>query len=205
MSTKTPLEIKGEFQIQTFNSVFDYENPENSTVTLPELADCLSNICRWGGWCNPWFSVLQHEILVADLVYNDTSGDPLCTLYALHHDDHEAFRGDIPSPRKRYLKRHNQLFRGEQEVQDKWLFETLIGIPYPMPEEIHKIVKYADQVALHTEKKFLKPPSVWGKFETDVKPLGRKEFEDYLLFDEEDYLSMNDSLLTELKVKEFLK
>lgn len=176
----SPLVVSGEFQIQTFNSVFDYEDPEKSTVSLEELAGCLSNICRWGGWCKPWFSVAQHACLVFDIAYEETH-DPLVGLYSLHHDDHEGFRGDIPSPRKRYLKRHGQLFKGEQIIQDEWIYRKLLGLEYPVPESIEKVVKWADQVALHTEKKFIKPPSVWGKFESSVKPLSKRRFDTFLL------------------------
>jgi 5'-deoxynucleotidase YfbR-like HD superfamily hydrolase len=170
------LTIKNEFTIQTLNHFFDYENPETSTITLEEVANALSNICRWGGHITRFFSVGQHVCLVADLVH-DKTGDALCSLYALHHDDHESVRGDIPTPRKRYLRKHNMYFPAEEVQQDKFMYE-LAGLDYPMPDYIRDVVKYADAKALMTERKYLKPKANWGY--RGLPALPEEVFEEYL-------------------------
>lgn len=185
--------IPNEFCIQTGTHYFDYENPSRSTTTLEDIAYCLGNVCRWGGWSRPFYSVAQHAQMVADIAL-DISGDPLTGYVALHHDDHEAFRGDIPSPRKRFLKAHGQLYKGEQETQDQWLYEELIGISWPQPEEVMDVVKKADWIALITEKEWLQPPSKWPDKISQDDNWGTTFAEPYLSRNSETYLELHFKL-----------
>lgn len=169
-----------EFQIQTGSNFFDYEEPEKSTMTLEDVAHAISNICRWGGHCDPWFSVGQHVCFVYDLVVA-SSDDPVVALIALHHDDHESLRGDIPTPRKGYLKKHNMLYPGEEVAQDTWIYTTLVGINYPFDPELKIPVKRADKKALETERRYLKPRGIQWYNDGDYKdPLTFEIFEPYL-------------------------
>lgn len=168
-----------EYAIQTGAHFYDFENPSESTMTLEDVALALSNICRWGGHCHPFFSVAQHALLVVELTRKLTT-DPLVLFYALHHDDHESVRGDIPTPRKRYLKKHKQYFAGDEESIDAWLYENLLGVPYPIPEEIKHLIKQADWTALCTEKKYLKPGTVlWHPMDKLEDPMPEKFFEHF--------------------------
>lgn len=156
------LKIPSEFAIQTGDHFFDYETPANSTMDIADIAHSLGNICRWGGHCRHFFSVAQHAIMVSDIAF-DLSGSEFVAYVALHHDDHEAVRGDIPSPRKRYLKAHNQLNKGEQTQQDEYIYRGLLGLEWPVDEETTDYVKHADYIALMTERVALQPPAIWAE------------------------------------------
>lgn len=195
------LVIPNEFTIQTGNGWFDYEDPSNSTMTVPEMANALSNICRWAGHVKFFFSVAAHANLVANIVWAETS-DPFKAYVGLHHDDHEAVRGDIPTPRKRYLKKHGQLFKGEQEIQDKWIYGTLLGLDWPFSDEVWEPVQKADRIALLTERAYLKPKMFWYPDEKLEKPyLTEAEFMEYADRDEayDDYMAMHEFLQKEMK------
>lgn len=125
-------------------------------MDVKDIAHALRNICRWGGHCNPFFSVGQHACLVSDIVYDGT-GDSFLSLVALHHDDHESVRGDIPRPRKRFLKKHRVLFAGEELREDAYIYRTLLGLKFPFDAETKAVVHEADNIALMTERKYLKP------------------------------------------------
>lgn len=90
--------------INTFGGrSFDYDNPRPEDVSLQDIAYALHNICRFGGFVRERWSVLQHAMLVAAIV-EDTSCDvPRMCLSALHHDSHEAYCGDLPTPLKRAI------------------------------------------------------------------------------------------------------
>lgn len=188
------------FCIQTGQGFYDFEEPDRSTVSLEEIAHSLNGIRRWNGQTTPYISVAQHVCLVADWLELEY-GDAKVSYYGLHHDDHEALRGDIPSPRKRYLKKHKMLFEGEEVSEDTFIYGKLLGVPYPVPEEIEHKVKRADLMSLVTEKRWLKPDTVvWPPGFPPVEglvPLERDEL-DYYLDDmrnwEDEYLTRHSNL-----------
>ncbi len=189
MTKKTQLT---PFCIQTGEGFYDFEEPGRSTVTIEEIAHSLNGIRRWNGQTTTYISVAQHACLVSDwlLAKAEPDNEPdqydgyLVAYYGLHHDDHEALRGDIPSPRKRYLKKHKMLFEGEEEVEDTFIYGKLLGVKYPVPEWIEKRVKEADLVSLITEKKWLKPDTViWDPNSPKVdgiEPLSEEDLFSYL-------------------------
>lgn len=197
--------VIGDYALQTGKNYFDFENPEKSTMTLEDMVAALSNICRWGGHCHPFFSVAQHACLVSDVAY-EKSNDAYIGFMALHHDDHESVRGDIPTPRKRFLKAHGQLYKGEEIAEDTWIFGTLLGVRWPMPEDVSEVVKWADAVALATEKKFLKPLGEWSTPPKE-RPKSDMFFAQYLGWDHDEayhaYLVRHERLATEMKKKGF--
>lgn len=197
------------FCIQTGAGFYDFEEPNRSTVTIEEIAHSLHGIRRWNGQTTPYISVAQHVCLVSDWLLNNPFPDnepdqyeaALDAYYGLHHDDHEALRGDIPSPRKRYLKKHKMLFEGEEVAEDTFIYGKLLGVKYPVPEEIEKRVKYADLLSLVTEKRWLKPDTVqWPEGFPPIKgidPLPKEDLEyflDPLTNWEDEYLSRHYDL-----------
>lgn len=79
----------------------DLNNPQPEQIALEDIAAALSKLCRFGAQAQVFYSVAQHAILVAELVREQ--GRPDLTLAALHHDSHEAYLGDMPTPVKRRL------------------------------------------------------------------------------------------------------
>ncbi|WP_156365742.1 hypothetical protein [Nocardiopsis sp. NRRL B-16309] len=90
--------------------------------------------------------------IVADL------GRPDLCLVALHHDSHEAYLGDIPSPLKRRLRDMGQ-FDGYTELVfsvDRAIGEAF-EIQLPMNKSDEDVVKLADRTAFQMEAKLLLP------------------------------------------------
>jgi hypothetical protein len=64
-----------------------------------DIAQALSNLCRFGGHSRAFYSVAQHSVIVSDLLA-DTGAAPDAVLAALLHDAAEAYLGDLPHPLK---------------------------------------------------------------------------------------------------------
>lgn len=73
--------------------------PRPEMILIEDVAHGLSNICRFGGHTDPFFSVAQHSTNVALRVLEKT-GSALQALVGLLHDGHEAYIGDVPTPLK---------------------------------------------------------------------------------------------------------
>ena len=74
------------------------DNPRPEDILIEDVAGGLSKVCRFGAQPLEYYSVAQHALLVRRLVVE--SGYPELALAALHHDSHEAYLCDIPSPLK---------------------------------------------------------------------------------------------------------
>lgn len=129
--------------------LFNYYAPE---VNLTDVAHGLSNTCRFSGQTDRYYSVAEHSILVAAIVFNQTS-DHFLALAALWHDAHEAYVGDIPTPLKRVLGGEYRIItnRIDDEVG------VYLGIH---PDLLHNPdVKNADRLAMLYEASILQPRS----------------------------------------------
>jgi len=123
---------------------FDITKPRVEDVDIEFIVHALSNLCRFTGHCNQFYSVAQHSYLVAEIV------PPKFALYGLLHDAAEAVMGDVSSPLKSVLPACKSLeYRVHATMMDAF------GLPWPIPDE----VKHADLVALATEKRDLMSPS----------------------------------------------
>src|SRR5215211_3245285 len=76
----------------------DLDHPRSEDIRIEDVAGGLSKVCRFGAQALEYYSVAQHALLVRRLV--EEGGYPELALAALHHDSHEAYLCDIPSPLK---------------------------------------------------------------------------------------------------------
>lgn len=119
----------------------NYNYPEESDVTLDDLASALSNICRFSGHLPKFYSVAQHLVNTSRIVPAEFAFD------ALMHDTAEAFTNDLPTPLKWSLPIFKELeTRIEAAMAERFNFQ----FPYP-PD-----VKTADTIMLLLEKKYVK-------------------------------------------------
>lgn len=87
----------------------DYSNPHPSSINIDDIAHGLSQLCRWHGQTDRFYSVAQHSVLLSMVVPAHMSQTVEGITYyelvnlakaALLHDAAEAYTGDIPSPIK---------------------------------------------------------------------------------------------------------
>jgi hypothetical protein len=116
---------------------FDYMNPLGSDFNIYDVAHGLSNICRFGGQCQEFYSVAEHSVHVSNIIEKGYEYE------GLMHDAAEAFIGDIPKPLKHMLKDYMAIeYRAEIAVMDRFK----VKFPFSPP------VKVADLQMLKTEQ-----------------------------------------------------
>lgn len=143
---------------------FDFLNPRADMVHVEDIALALSNTARFGGHSRRFYSVAEHALLVHRLVAD--VADAELAYAALHHDSHEAYLGDIPTPLKNLL--------GSAVPRLASLIDEAIGwkLSVDLDLAMHDIVKAADEQALWIEAGVLKRSrgigAPWGHSRTDV-------------------------------------
>lgn len=127
--------------ITTFtNKHFDYINISSDDICIQDIAQGLSNECRFAGQISQFYSVAQHSVYVSQLV------PPEYALEALLHDAAEAYCRDIPSPLKTLLPEYKMIENNIQSViREKW----------NLAPSISDVVHYTDLVLLATERRDL--------------------------------------------------
>lgn len=129
----------------------NYNAPEDSDVTLDDLASALSNICRFSGHLPCFYSVAQHLVNTSRIVPPELAFD------ALMHDTAEAFTNDLPTPLKWTLP----VFKVLEEKIEAAMADKF-GFNYPYPPE----VKVADTEMLLLEKTYVKlDAQVWPMYD----------------------------------------
>ncbi|EDW8118154.1 HD family hydrolase [Salmonella enterica subsp. enterica serovar Sundsvall] len=135
--------------IQTLSGrKFNFINPTAADVDIEDIANALSNICRFSGHLPEFYSVAQHSVLASQIV------PPEFAFEALLHDAAEAYCQDIPSPLKALLPDYRRI-----ETRVDGLIREVFGLP----SELSPVVKYADLTMLATERRDLEidDGSVW--------------------------------------------
>ena len=140
-------------EVETFTGRYvDTKNPQPETINLEDIAHALANTCRYGGHCQQFYSVAEHAVFVS--VRLERKGvHTQAALAGLHHDDAEAYLGDIPRP----LKLHIGATYGR--LSDRMDRAIVQGLDLPFDEDaLHDpIVKDADNWALFVEARHLLP------------------------------------------------
>ena len=138
--------------------MFSFVEPDETEISIEELAHVLSNICRFAGHVNRFYSVAQHALNVSLIV------DPVHAKTALMHDTAEGFTNDIVTPLKSLVPTFREI---ENRIEAS--MAVRFGFDFPLPEQ----VKWADLAMLKIEKDELKPSaSCWGILEgVDVEPI----------------------------------
>lgn len=160
---------KGSWQ-QTFTGrQFWPCDPRPEDVCLEDIAHHLALMCRFGGACRVFYSVAEHSVRVAELVWDRTNGDREAALAGLLHDASEAYLVDIPRPRKRQPDMNG--YR-EDEARIMNVIEFWAKLPRGICDT--HVVKAADETLLMTEKRDLMAPAPapWGHAQgVPAKPL----------------------------------
>jgi hypothetical protein len=146
--------------IQTYtNRKFDYSDVESYAPTVEEVAHCLSNTCRYNGHCKVFYSVAEHVARCAQLAFKlDLS--PTIQYAALHHDDDEAYTGDVVRPLKQMLRvvHHEGYHEAFSTLEKRIQAHCRATFAVTWDDEIAGAVRDLDNVMLLVEKEFLLGP-----------------------------------------------
>lgn len=140
-------------------------DPEPETIVLEDIAHALSQICRYNGHTSRFDSVAEHAVFVSKRL--ERKHHPVETqLLGLHHDDHEAYLGDVVRPLKHLL---GDIYTSRTIIMDHAIREAL-----RLPDttvEMEANIKAADNWALFVEALHLLPSKGEGWRD------GRKEWD----------------------------
>lgn len=120
--------------------VIDILAPMRDAIDIEDIAHALSNLCRWSGQCDGFYSVAQHSVIVSEIV------PPEHALEGLLHDGTEAFLVDLPSPLKALLPDYKSI---EERLA------RVIASRFGLPATPTRCVKVADTLVAATERRDL--------------------------------------------------
>jgi 5'-deoxynucleotidase YfbR-like HD superfamily hydrolase len=144
-----------KFAIETVSGVLvDPTEPDESLILLNDAAWAISRINRYSGHTITKipYSVAQHCIFVANMIWNDIH-DPRLALFGLLHDTAEAYVSDIPSPIKRIPELKAVIEPIENELLDI-LYRKYIGF-IPTSDDVPIIKKYDHRALLIEAHNFM--------------------------------------------------
>ncbi len=111
MSARPGTFVAGPSHVETFSGLFlDLADPDPLDIRLEDIAHGLANCCRYAGQARVFYSVAEHATLVATRL-KSAGAPPEIVLAGLHHDDPEAFLGDVTRPLKTLIPEYRQLER----------------------------------------------------------------------------------------------
>lgn len=164
--------------IQTCTGVaFDLDHPRAADVRGADIAHALAGINRFGGHLRVFYSVAQHSILAAVLVWQRTR-DRVATLAALLHDAHEAYTGDIEAPIKRMIDSSAPGLLAGIEREIDGAIAAWAGLDLSrIDADVRRLIKAADMQLLFWERDrwMSRPPRPWIG-ESDVLRLRAEDF-----------------------------
>jgi len=133
--------------IQTFTGKqFWPLDPHIEDIDIRDIAHALSNLCRYGGHVEQFYSVAQHSVLVSREVPAEHA------LRGLLHDASEAYLIDIPRPIK-----HSpgmEVYRAAENV-----LQRAIYLRFGLGPEDPDCIKTTDRLLLRTEQRDLMKPA----------------------------------------------
>jgi uncharacterized protein len=119
-------------------------DPRAHEIHIEDIAHSLSNLCRYNGHCDRFYSVAEHSVYVSHVV------PPEYALYGLLHDATEAYCADVPRPLKHMLADYGPI------EHRNWL---AVCERFELDPEMPQCVKDADNAVLLAEKIALMGPS----------------------------------------------
>jgi hypothetical protein len=151
--------------MRTYSGVeLDLLDPSPDMIVPVDIAHALARLCRYTGHVDcPHYSVAQHAVLVS------RHGPVVLAEHRLHHDDAEAYTGDISAPMKAALRAlcgFDPIALIEQKLDD--CIAVRFGLRKLDADEA-ALVKRADNEALATESRgdVRRAP---GSFDTSMPP-----------------------------------
>jgi hypothetical protein len=136
----------------------DLIDPKPDQIHVADIVHALARISRFTGHTKgaTSYTVAQHSVLVHRIVCQASPRDATAQLWALLHDAHEAYVGDISTPMKWALG----FAKGRDPLRKltaafDWQIARHFGLTAGGLETVEPIVKRADLVALALERNAL--------------------------------------------------
>ncbi len=129
-----------------YKSVMDLNSED---ISLREIATRLGRICRFDGRIDRFYSVAEHVVNLS--WYFKES--PELSFEALHHDDHEAYIGDIITPIKRLMGQEFEVMDNHTSAVTREFFG--------LSPELDPRIKIADKSIATNEAQEMRPPFDW--------------------------------------------
>jgi len=150
-------------EIQTYTGkCFNFADPDQHLIDINDIAHSLSNICRFNGHTDVFYSVAQHCVYVA-LMLEKTGCETPIVLQGLLHDAVETYIGDIPSPVKSVFG--SAILELEDELIDfifrKYGVLNSSGLGSNGSSPLNDQVMFADVKMTATESQVLMAGSNW--------------------------------------------
>lgn len=132
-------------------------SPRVEDIAITDIAHALSNLCRFGGHVDRFYSVAEHCVLLS------TWADKENALSALLHDATEAYVVDLPRPIKYLLSEYREL-----ESRAWVAISKRFDIDLILPEQ----VKEGDnRILLNERNTFLSNAERWSIDDSGLLPL----------------------------------
>lgn len=174
------------------------QNPQPEQIKVVDIAHSLSRICRFNGHVENHYSVVRHAILTCRIV-QWLGGNKLEQLWALHHDDTEAYLSDIPKPAKVHMQEYKEI----EEKLNVVIHEGL-GIPLPNSEQ-YKIVKKADVIMLNNEALSLTKHNDWADPRYKIPFLFGENLHYSMDYNRDYFISIHEQLMKDCKELGFIQ
>jgi hypothetical protein len=137
------MSLRNGNSMQTFSGRSYWPlDPRPDEVFIVDIAHALSQMCRYNGHCQRFYSVAEHSIHVSFMVPVEHA------LAALLHDASEAYCVDVPRPLKPFLTTYKDI-----ELKNWLAIAQRFGLAPELPESVH----VADNDILSTEHDTLMP------------------------------------------------
>lgn len=146
---------RGPWQQTHSGGMFHPSDPTVDEVRIDDIAVALAKQVRYNGHTLGFdiYSVAQHAVHVSEVV-EDLGGSVLEQYWGLHHDDAEAYTGDIVTQIKAAVPELRAYLKRVEPV-----VAEAMGLGF---QEEPRIVKHADMVMLATEKRdIMAPKAMW--------------------------------------------
>lgn len=136
---------------------FDYIDIDEKSIDINDIIHSLSNITRFNGHTDFFYSVLQHSINVWWEISNEYPDDIELQIMALLHDAPEAYISDIPGPLKSLINKNTNLLISIEYEVTKILWKRCGINSFALPEpkrsrvELLKIIHEYDVRMCETE------------------------------------------------------
>lgn len=147
---QTDTEMNSDFFIQTHTGrQFHFDRPMEHDYSIEDIAQALSNNCRYTGHTKRFYSVAEHCWHASHLVPHRLA------LNALLHDASEVYLHDLPSPLKWWLREKQFLAFDQLTAQIDAGIQAHFGLIETAMD--HETIKRWDRRLLVTEAYQLMP------------------------------------------------